>query len=96
MSNPIYLTETFKVAHPAGTRVRHPIHGSAVIVEVHPTHLVVEWDSPMARIEQSNLIEASQVPYMSRITKVRMKNDSTPVNKKTLNFNEALKGTGDK
>lgn len=67
----IRLTEAFKAKHPRGTRLRHPLHGAGKLIEVHESHLIIEWDSPMARIEAGSQVPASDVPYMSRIVEVR-------------------------
>lgn len=67
----MYLTEKFIRQHPPGTRVRHPLYGAARIVESIPEGLIVEWESPLARMEQSNRIPAAEVPYMGRIVEVR-------------------------
>ena len=90
----LYLTEKFIDKHPTGTRIRHPLYGAATIVRAEPTHLVVEWESPMARIEQSNRIDAEDVPYLNRIVEGTRQNNSARVNTKQINFNEAFKGSG--
>jgi hypothetical protein len=66
----MYLTEKFLRLHPPGTKVSHPQHGTARIVSAERSHIVVEWDSPMARIEQPARIDADQVPYMSRVNEI--------------------------
>lgn len=88
----LYLTEKFIDKHPTGTRIRHPLYGTASIVKVEPSHLVVEWDSPMARIEQSDRIDAADVIYLSRIGKAS--SESERVNTRAINFNESLRGSG--